>query len=167
MIHFIDDEALRTSLGIASTPSILLILEISIPPKSISVNGLVCVCVCVCVCVLTLLLLFSKAPFTILEWLLFACIQILLLFEVEETRAKALTQMDPVCHSGSAAEFLRTSLGLWVSVPCSLKSIHTYIIYIIDLQYCVSFRCTGKWFSYMYIHFFQIIFHYVIIKCWI
>lgn len=43
MIHFIDDEALRTSLGIASTPSILLILEISIPPKSISVKGLVCV----------------------------------------------------------------------------------------------------------------------------
>lgn len=44
MIHFIDNEALRTSLGIVSTPSILLILEISIPPKSISVNGLVCVC---------------------------------------------------------------------------------------------------------------------------
>lgn len=41
MIRFIDDEALRTSLGIASTPSMLLILEISIPTKSISVNGLV------------------------------------------------------------------------------------------------------------------------------
>ena len=33
---------------------------------------------------------------------------------------------------------------------------------IIDLQYCVSFRCTAKWFSYtdICIHFFQILFHY-------
>ena len=30
---------------------------------------------------------------------------------------------------------------------------------IVDLQYCVSFRCTAKWFSYIYIYF-QIIFHY-------
>lgn len=60
MIRFIDDEALRTSLGIVSTPSMLLILEISIPTKSISVNGLVWVS-------FSLLLLFSKAPFTSLE----------------------------------------------------------------------------------------------------
>lgn len=91
MIRFIDDEALRTSLGIASTPSMLLILEISIPTKSISVNGLVWV--------FSLLLRFQKlfspawndrlpsfCPYP----------KSSLLFEAEETWAKALTQIDPL-----------------------------------------------------------------------
>ena len=39
-----------------------------------------------------------------------------------------------------------------------------FILYCstLDLQYCVSFRCTAKWFSYTYthIHLFQILFPY-------
>ena len=139
MICFIDDAALRTSLGTASTPSILLILEISIPTKSISVNGLVCVFLLYYFCFQKLL-----SPAWNDHSFLLPISNSSLSFEAEETWARALTQTDPLCHSGSAAEFLRTSLGLWVSVPCSLKWIQAYIIYVIDLRYCVSFRSTGK-----------------------
>ena len=31
---------------------------------------------------------------------------------------------------------------------------------LVDLQYCVSFRCTAKWFNHICIYFFQIVFHY-------
>lgn len=128
MICFIDDEGLRTSVGTASTPSILFILEISIPMKSISVNGLVCVFLLYYFCFQKLL-----SPAWNDHSFLLPISKSSLLFEAEETRGRALTQIDPLCHSGSAAEFLRTSLGLWVSVPCSLKWIQTYIIYLIDL----------------------------------
>ena len=37
---------------------------------------------------------------------------------------------------------------------------------IVDVQCCVSFRCTAKWFSYIYIHIFlfQILFHYRLLQ---
>ena len=42
------------------------------------------------------------------------------------------------------------------------------VIYKIgDLQCCVNLRFTEKWFSYTYIHFFQILFPYRLLWDWI
>ena len=31
---------------------------------------------------------------------------------------------------------------------------------LVDLQHCISFRCTAKWFNHICMYFFQIVFHY-------
>ena len=44
---------------------------------------------------------------------------------------------------------------------------HCFNLTIVDLQYCVSFRCIGKWFSYTYTYmytFFHILFHHRLLQ---
>ena len=51
--------------------------------------------------------------------------------------------------------------------PCSFFFLLNYFFnwIIVDLQCCVSFRYTAKWFSYTYIYlFFQILFHYKLLQ---
>ena len=55
------------------------------------------------------------------------------------------------------------SIFLNICFMFSTSFLKNYLIFYwstIDLQCCVSFRCTAKWFSYMYIYiyFFQILF---------
>ena len=53
----------------------------------------------------------------------------------------------------------------WAELGSFISFFLSFFIYwsIVDLQYCVGFRCTAKWFSYIYI-FFQIIFHYKLLQ---
>ena len=69
------------------------------------------------------------------------------------------------------------SLSAWTRPPMGL-SLNFFLSFfflnwsIVDLQYCVSFRCTAKWFSYSYIciylysffQFFSIIVYYKILN---
>ena len=70
-----------------------------------------------------------------------------------------LLEMFQLCHREL---FLSALLSFW-HTPRHSGVITTFLNWsIVDLQYCVGFRCTAKWFSFTY--FIQIIFHYKLIK---
>ena len=70
-----------------------------------------------------------------------------------------LLEMFQLCHREL---FLSALLSFW-HTPRHSSVIMTFLNWsIVDLQYCVGFRCTAKWFSFTYI--IQIIFHYKLIK---
>ena len=50
---------------------------------------------------------------------------------------------------------------LWKFGPSELFAESAIFFIVVDIQYCVSFRYTAKWFSYI---FFQIIFHYKLLQ---
>ena len=64
-------------------------------------------------------------------------------------------------HTGEQRRERLTSL---VTEEWHVSRIFLFFLSIVDLQYCVSFRCTAKWFSSAYPFFFQILFHYRVLQ---
>ena len=87
--------------------------------------------------------------------------------ETQETWVWSLDQEDPVEEEITTYSSILAWKIPWIEEPGGLQSKrsqrirHNWVIWaqhIVDLQYCVSFRYTAKWFSYNYIYIFLLIF---------
>ena len=91
--------------------------------------------------------------------------------ETQETLVRSLDQEDPMEEEITTYSSIVSWKILWIEEPGGLQSKrsqtvrHNWVIWaqhIVDLQYCVSFRYTAKWFSCKYIYIFFLIFFSII-----
>ena len=79
-------------------------------------------------------------PCLFIDWLMFS--------QKTSSQKPALSQIWPMgCSFLIPAWYIPFCLSLAIA---SLSK--TFYWSIVDLQYCISFRCTAKWFSYTYIY---------------